>query len=1459
MARQRSLVGMGVLTVLAAGIFSILGLLLSHTVSASPTCTSNWVGGASSNPNDWGTAKNWSPSKVPTASDFVCMSASPTNTAITISSSTTANAAGIDFPASGSTAPSLTVDGPLNLGADASTVDNLTVDYVGADNGSITGTKAQPSLTVTGTGTLENAYLTNLDVIVTGTTSVVKADDVSLETDSTLEVASGGTLALGDGSSVESDSTDTFTIDDGGTLKYNGSATGDTADIDLAITINGAVTVNTATLAFNDQGVLGSTASASTTGTGVAALESTFTAGPSGGTLTGFTVYDTYLSGGTFTIPAGKTATLDDSDLTGTVLDNAGTLDLTAAEGEGLQNASSIDNTGTISFGIGASLSGDGTADLLTNEQAGTLAFKPNPPNSNDTASINSLAIADNGTADVTAGQLQYTGSPGGTVGPDQNVTGAGEFVDSTTLSPTGGLPTSTGSLEGITIIDGGYLSGPGTLTIPSGDTVSWADAELDGSAYVVNNGTLDIPSNYSLDFTGGSTLENEGTSSSPGMIEIATGASIDEDGSGDTLINDPTGIIEAEGTNSTAAIYYLDLTNNGTLEAPSSGSQLTLDDNTTTVGPDATATGTVLVSGTVQPPAAAPQTGSIAGLTFENDSVLTGPGTLTIPSTATVNLDGPYIDNDVVVSNAGSLVFDEGDTDIDTSATIDNTGQITFDDDASLNADDSTDTEILNGAAGTITFKGTSATQTASLNAPISNAGTVEAQEGTFNVWLLQSSFPEQGTSGDGTLTGGTYEVNGTLDITTTSTGGSSGEQGSPDLTTNAATISVGSTGVVETSSGDDANALDELATNSATGSLTTSAKLALTQKFASSGTLNIDGGTFSAPGITLSGNGVTTVGSGATLEAGTSGSGTITLAVPTSGALPELTGAGTVEGTIANGGGNVQPLTGAAGALTNTGNYTQTPATGGAPALTIGIESAGSTAGTDFGQLAVSGTATLGGTLAIVPSAGYTATLGDTFTILTAKSVTGHFASITGSQIGTTGLWFAVSYTATTVVLTVAKPSVTGITPNPLGQGASAVPVTISGLGFVAGDTVSSPNAGVTFTKVVVDAGGQAITADATVSATATTGATGITVTPTSGTALKCSSCLTIDAKPTVTKPSSASPTIIGTGATNKSVTVTGTGFKSPTSHPLTVSFGGVGTTVTGKISGTVTSTSFTMLVTVPKTATTGLYNLTVHNGDYGIGGCTACIKVEILPTVTKFTPAKAGRGASGLPVTITGTNFTASPTIKCSHAGVTFSSVVMKSATQITAKMAVSTTATTGLASITVTDKGQGSGTLASGVTIDLAPAPKSLSPSSLPQNSSAKVVKLSGSAFQSGAKVAFSGTGVTDTLTSLTSTTIELKVTVSKTAAIAKYSVTVTDPDGGKATCTNCFSVTKAAGPRLPAAVRAPATRSAHVGTSEVATRTVGRSAVTLRFPARLAAVTSRRAATGIDRTFGVRLQ
>jgi Na+-transporting NADH:ubiquinone oxidoreductase subunit NqrF len=135
----------------------------------------------------------------------------------------------------------------------------------------------------------------------------------------------------------------------------------------------------------------------------------------------------------------------------------------------------------------------------------------------------------------------------------------------------------------------------------------------------------------------------------------------------------------------------------------------------------------------------------------------------------------------------------------------------------------------------------------------------------------------------------------------------------------------------------------------------------------------------------------------------------------------------------------------------------------------------------------------------------------------------------------------------------------------------------------------------------------------------------------------------------------------------------------------------------------------------------------------------------------------------------------------------------------------------------------------------------------------------VVKLSGSAFQSGAKVAFSGTGVTDTLTSLTSTTIELKVTVSKTAAIAKYSVTVTDPDGGKATCTNCFSVTKAAGPRLPAAVRAPATRSAHVGTSEVAARTVGRSAVTLRFPARLAAVTSRRAATGIDRTFGVRLQ
>jgi hypothetical protein len=56
--------------------------------------------------------------------------------------------------------------------------------------------------------------------------------------------------------------------------------------------------------------------------------------------------------------------------------------------------------------------------------------------------------------------------------------------------------------------------------------------------------------------------------------------------------------------------------------------------------------------------------------------------------------------------------------------------------------------------------------------------------------------------------------------------------------------------------------------------------------------------------------------------------------------------------------------------------------------------------TAGTDYDQIAVTGTATLGGKLAV--TAGYTPTIGDEITILSATSVSGKFSSVIGLAVG-------------------------------------------------------------------------------------------------------------------------------------------------------------------------------------------------------------------------------------------------------------------------------------------------------------------------------------------------------------------------------------------------------------------------------------------------------------------------
>ena len=94
---------------------------------------------------------------------------------------------------------------------------------------------------------------------------------------------------------------------------------------------------------------------------------------------------------------------------------------------------------------------------------------------------------------------------------------------------------------------------------------------------------------------------------------------------------------------------------------------------------------------------------------------------------------------------------------------------------------------------------------------------------------------------------------------------------------------------------------------------------------------------------------------------------------------------------------------------------NYTQL-ATG-----VMDVQIGGTTPGTQYSQLNITGTATLTGTLNIAVIKPFKPTIGQTFTILGASTgVTGTFSVVNGTSINSNE-HFSVSYTPTTVVLTV------------------------------------------------------------------------------------------------------------------------------------------------------------------------------------------------------------------------------------------------------------------------------------------------------------------------------------------------------------------------------------------------------------------------------------------------------
>ncbi len=596
---------------------------------------------------------------------------------------------------------------------------------------------------------------------------------------------------------------------------------------------------------------------------------------------------------------------------------------------------------------------------------------------------------------------------------------------------------TSAGSLTigGVAFTDAGAFSNAGSLTILSGEvfkvgTLSQISGNtLTAGTYVLDanlnltGATQNITTNAANVTLAGGTIENANSTSALANLATNSGKLTLADSTNFTTVGgfSNTGTLTVHG-GSTFTTSSLTQISGTTLSGGTYVLGGNLDLSTGTANITTNSAALTLEGGTIEN--TSNSSNALANLSTNSKSLtladganftttggFTNSGTLTVNSGSTFTvLSGKSLSNYHGLMNtlsggtfvvAGTLAFNAGTTGaIETDSanlTLQGLGNLenTTAGAASTNA-------LVNLA--TISSTGTF---TLADNANFTAAGNF-TNDGKLTV-NSGSTFALTGTNtltnlASGTLTGGTYVVGGTLQLTSANGG----------ITTNAATLTL--TGTSAKILDGTTNALSSLGSNSGSFTLSGDAKLTVASgNFTNTGTVDVvKGSTLTVPGTGHMYNqtaGTTTIdgtlagiGGGAIITGGT------------------IQGAGTVGGNLSVGNASGTAATinvgdsGKAGLLSITGKYTQL-ATGTMTGLVNGT-----TAGSGYSQLKVTGTAALAGTINFTVATAFQAslTIGETFTVLTGSSVTGTFSNSTIAINGS--LQFDVSYTSTGVVLTVA-----------------------------------------------------------------------------------------------------------------------------------------------------------------------------------------------------------------------------------------------------------------------------------------------------------------------------------------------------------------------------------------------------------------------------------------------------
>jgi len=190
----------------------------------------------------------------------------------------------------------------------------------------------------------------------------------------------------------------------------------------------------------------------------------------------------------------------------------------------------------------------------------------------------------------------------------------------------------------------------------------------------------------------------------------------------------------------------------------------------------------------------------------------------------------------------------------------------------------------------------------------------------------------------------------------------------------------------------------------------------------------------------------------------------------------------------------------------------------------------------------------------------------------------------------------------------------------------------------------------------------------------------------------------------------------------------------------------------------------------------------------------GLTAYDVTTAGPPITNVSPSVIAPGKTT--IQLTGSGFTGSPNVFISGDNVTAGTPTVVSSTLLDVPVTVGAKASLTARDISVIEPGSPpvADTCTACLTIAPKPVVASITPNSFGVGASNVAATVTGKNFDSGAVVT-SHAGISFTTTFVSSTQLDVTVSVKSTVTPGTYSVFVTNPDGLRGKCANCLTVTK----------------------------------------------------------------